>query len=440
MAACDEDVNMDQRFDVAVLGLGYVGLPAAVLLARSGLRVSGVDPSDFARERVENTQQSIPEPGLRIAINEVRDTGRLVVSAKPTAAAAYILAVPTPTNPDNTADISYVEQAAESICTVLDRGCLVVIESTVSPGTSERIAALIEARTGLCAGSDYALAHAPERVLPGNILYEIVNNDRIIGGITPTCAKRASELYARFVTGAIHTTDARTAEAVKLLENTYRDVNIALANEFALIASEIGVDAWEAIRLANFHPRVNVLRPGPGVGGHCLAVDPYFLSQCSSRSRLIPTARQVNDGMAAHVVELVSSLVGSLSGRRVALLGVSYKADVDDTRLSPSLSVARALVRAGACVRLTDPFAAEAEEFSESLQPLDEAVAGADCLVLLTPHSEYRSLVPEVIGATMERRCLVDAQGFLALGQWKRAGFTVRCLGVGSGVEESLPA
>src|ERR687886_318301 len=296
---------------ICLLGLGYIGLPTGSMFALAGRDVIGVDPSPRVQAALRAGRASIEEPELQTLVAAAINSGRLRIRTRPAPADAFIIAVPTPLDPlTRRADLTYVEQAARDIAPLLRRGNLVVLESTVPPGTTRDVLAPILAESGLEPGRDICLAHCPERVLPGRILLELVQNDRLAGGITPECADRAAELYGAFVKGGIMRTDATTAEMVKVMENTFRDVNVALANEFALVAERIGVDVWEAIRLANHPPRVNVLRPGPGVGGHCIAVDPWFLVGAAPEvTPLIRAARQVNDGMPEHVLARLAEIV-----------------------------------------------------------------------------------------------------------------------------------
>src|SRR3954453_15002940 len=329
---------------ICILGLGYIGLPTASMFAVAGQTVIGVDPSPRVRAALDSGRLPIEEPELETLVTAALQSGHLQVRAEPEPADAFIIAVPPPLNQASPrAALSFVERAARDIVPHLRRGNLVVLESTVPPGTTGGMFAPILAESGLVPGRDVCVAHCPERLLPGRILLELVQNDRLAGGLTPECAEKAATLYAAFVKGAIMRTSATMAEMVKVMENTYRDVNVALANEFALIAEHVGVDVWEAIRLANHHPRVNVLRPGPGVGGHCIAVDPWFLADAAPEAaRLIRTARQVNDGMPEHVLDRVAELVEPHAS--IALLGVTYKAEVDDVRESPALRVAELAV------------------------------------------------------------------------------------------------
>jgi len=275
------------------------------------------------------------------------------------------------------------------------------------------------------------VAHSPERVLPGRILQELVGNDRVVGGLTPAAAEATRNLYASFVQGTIFLTDATTAETVKLMENTYRDVNIALANEFALIAESLGVNTWEATEIANRHPRVNILQPGPGVGGHCIAVDPWFLVQAApGPSQLIAAARRLNDRMPQHVAERVQTALASIKKPVIAALGLAYKANVDDARESPSVSVIRWLQSAGYKVRSYDPFVQNAP-VTGAAASLDEAISDADCLLLLTNHRQFKSLVPAEIGKKMRHRNLIDTRRALSYDDWRGADFNVYLLGDG---------
>src|SRR6202158_761157 len=340
---------------ICLLGLGYIGLPTGSMFALAGKSVVGVDPSPRVQAALSSGLASIDEPELQTLVTAAINSRRLRAQTQPAAADAFIIAVPTPLDPvTNRADLTFVAQAARDIVPFLRRGNLVVLESTVPPGTTRDGLAPILAESGLVPGRDIFVAHCPERVLPGRILVELEQNDRLAGGLTPACADQAADLYQTFVKGAIMRTDATTAEMVKVMENTFRDVNVALANEFALIAERIGVDVWEAIRLANHHPRVNVLRPGPGVGGHCIAVDPWFLvAAAPEEARLIRTSREVNDAMPEHVLPRLAALVSPPAP--VALLGITYKAEVDDVRESPALRIAELAVARGFSARLCDP-------------------------------------------------------------------------------------
>src|ERR1700716_4265416 len=385
---------------ICLLGLGYIGLPTGSMFALAGKDVIGVDPSPRVQTAPSSGMASFAEPELQTLVTAAINSGRLRVQTRPEQADAFIIAVPTPLDPTtNRADLTFVQQAARDIVPFLRRGNLVVLESTVPPGTTRDVLAPILAQSGLQPGKDICVAHCPERVLPGRILVELEQNDRLAGGLTPASADRAAELYTAFVKGTIMRTDATTAEMVKVMENTFRDVNVALANEFALIAERIGVDVWEAIRLANHHPRVNVLRPGPGVGGHCIAVDPWFLVDAAPDvAHLIRTARQVNDAMPEHVVARLAALVSPPAP--VALLGVTYKAEVDDIRESPALRVAELAVEHGYDVRLCDPHVkAETPGLPAPLLPLEQALRDAEAVVLLVDHRAFQELDVDLVAA-----------------------------------------
>jgi UDP-N-acetyl-D-mannosaminuronic acid dehydrogenase len=413
---------------LCVLGLGYIGLPTASMFAVAGLSVVGVDPNPRVRAALEGGQLPIEEPELETLVKAALQSGHLRVRERPEPADAFIIAVPTPVQ-DQRADLSFVERAARDILPLLRSGNLVILESTVPPGTTRGFLAPILAESGLGPGRDICVAHCPERVLPGRILLELVENDRLAGGITPRCADRAADLYAAFVKGDIMRTDTTTAEMVKVMENTYRDVNVALANEFALIAEQVGVDVWEAIRLANLHPRVNVLRPGPGVGGHCIAVDPWFLVDAApNAARLIRAAREINDGMPQHVLDNLRQLVSPPAA--LALLGIAYKAEVDDVRESPALRVAELAVQRGYEVRLCDPhISADLPGLPAPLLPLEQAVRDVDVVAVLVDHRAFRELDIDLIAALVKRKQLYDARAALDHAAWRARGFRVSVLG-----------
>ena len=421
---------------VCVVGLGYVGLPMAVVLASRGFTVAGVDVDPQVRAELLQGRTSSGETGLAGLLRQAVESGRFAASPSPSEADAYIIAVPTPLSGegDGAADLSYVRAAARSVVPFLRPGSLVVLESTVPPGTTEQVLVPELERSGLAAGGGLLVAHVPERVLPGNVLSELVHNPRVIGGIDRPSAQAAALLYAGFIEGEIILTDARTAELVKLMENTYRDVNIALANEFALLAQELGVDVWRAIGIANQHPRVDILRPGPGVGGHCVPVDPWFLARASSYpAPLIRAARAVNDAMPQKVVELLEGLLSGIEAPAVALFGLAYKANTDDTRNSPALAVAQALRSRRWDVRPFDPHVRHTAELGPTLASALEAAAGADCLLVMTDHQAFQSLDAPALRGVMRTALVLDTRGVLDEAAWRAAGFEVRRLGVGPG-------
>lgn len=422
--------------NICVLGLGYIGLPTASTFATNGVHVIGVDVNPQVIETLRSGNPHIYEPGLRTLVQAALGSGNLVISDQPGPADAFIIAVPTPFYDDKRADLRFVVSAAESIVPCLRAGNLVVLESTSPPRTTLDIVAPILERSGLKAGADIHLAYSPERVLPGQILRELTENARVIGGVNRLSAEAGRDLYALFVRGEIIQTDATTAEMVKLMENTYRDVNIAIANEFARLAERFGVDAWEAIALANRHPRVSILNPGPGVGGHCISVDPWFLVEAApDLTPLIHTARKVNDSQPRHVVDLVQRALGlssreGLAGRRIAALGLAYKPDVDDFRESPAIEVVHLLAQAGAVVRAFDPYQTESHLLEiPSVASLPEALAGAELILLLVNHRPLRQLDPVQVARLTQARLVMDCANAWPTPDWSAAGFSLLRLG-----------
>lgn len=414
---------------VCVFGLGYIGLPTASMLATSGFDVLGVDIDPAVVATVNNGDIHIDEPGLHTVVRAAIQSGKLRAADKPAPCDAYILAVPTPLTGDKKPDMRHVRATAREIVPCLRPGALVILESTSPPGTCLELLAPILEESGLAAGRDFHLAHCPERVLPGHILREIISNDRVIGGFDTASAEAARDLYAAFVDGEIFLTDLTTAELVKLLENTYRDVNIALANETAIFCESLGVRYSEAARLANRHPRVNLHQAGPGVGGHCIPVDPWFLAdRFPFQSQLIRRARARNDGMPAHVAECTAELLTGIDQPKVAVLGLAYKGNVGDLRESPALAVVALLREAGITVAAHDPFV---KNSPVPLQPLADCLDGADCLLLLSGHEAYQSLDINDLGQRMRTRQLYDTLDTLDHAAWRAAGFRVRVLGTG---------
>lgn len=408
---------------VAVIGLGYVGLPMAAMLASYDWDVCGVDTSELVVETINSGRVHIEERGLDSLVHEATKSKRLVASLEVPRADFYVIAVPTPLSDEKTPVLDYVEAAVRAICPKLEPGACVIIESTSPVSTTERIAEIIaELRPDLTVpkfgeqkAGDIALAYCPERVLPGNIVCELVENDRVIGGMTPGCANRAKELYASFVEGECLITSARVAEMVKLVENSFRDVNIAFANELSVLADEFGVDVWDVIGLANRHPRVNILQPGPGVGGHCIAVDPWFLvSGAPNAARLIRTAREVNDFKASYTEQRIRALLQAVPGGTIALLGLAFKPNVDDFRESPALEIARNLAHTnGKQISIVEPYAAALPiSFDGSgarLADLDEGLANADIVVILVDHDVFKCLTQESLAGKL----VYDTRGML---------------------------
>jgi len=391
----------------SVLGLGYIGLPTAAVIARAGMRVHGVDVSQAVVDTINRGEIHIEEVDLDGLVQGVVQRGLLRAGTEIEPADVFVIAVPTPFHKDgqHTPDVSQVLAAAGSIAKVLKAGDTIILESTSPVGTTEQVRdALAAARPdlalpGMTHGTpDVAIAYCPERVLPGRILEELINNDRSIGGITPRCARKALAFYKRFVRGTCVTTDARSAEMTKLVENAYRDVNIAFANELSVVADAMGLDVWEVIRLANRHPRVNILSPGPGVGGHCIAVDPWFIvNGAPEQTPLIRTARGVNDNKIHHVIARASALVEANPHAQVACLGLAFKANIDDFRESPARLVAATLARRfGERIRIVEPYAVELpREFEGTgtrLIDVDSALEDCEVLVVLVDHDVFRSV------------------------------------------------
>ncbi|NPV84540.1 MAG: nucleotide sugar dehydrogenase [Anaerolineae bacterium] len=419
---------------ICVLGLGYIGLPTSSTFAAHGLFVVGVDCNDEVVNGLQNGRLHISEPGMDTALQDSLQSGRLIIRSQPETADAFIIAVPTPFYEDKKADLRAVISASESIVPYLQKGNLVILESTSPPRTTVDVVAPILERSGLKAGRDFYLAYSPERVLPGQILRELVENARVIGGVDRASAEKGRELYAVFVRGEIVLTDATTAEMVKLMENTYRDINIAIANEFSRLADRFDVDIWEAIEIANLHPRVKILQPGPGVGGHCIGVDPWFLVEAAPDiTPLIRTSREVNDAQPAFVVDqLARFMPQGLAGCRLAVLGLTYKANVNDFRESPALKIVRILQSKGVEVAGYDPYLPETGLAGiATYKSLPDAVRGADGIVLLVGHTEFRKLSPFDVAGWMRGRFVMDIAHILDRGAWQAAGLSVRVLSGG---------
>lgn len=411
---------------LCVIGMGYIGLPTASVFANHGLNVLGMDVNAEVISHLQAGEVHIFEPGLQKLFHQAIESGKLQVATKVSPADAFIIAVPTPFFEDKSADLRYVESAAESIVPHLRPGNLVILESTSPPLTTVNIVAPILEKSGLKAGQDFLLAYSPERVLPGRILEELVGNARVIGGVDRVSAEAGRDLYQIFVQGDIILTDATTAEMVKLMENTSRDINIAIANEFSRLAQKFGVDIWEAIGIANRHPRVEILRPGIGVGGHCISVDPWFLVEAAPETaRLVRTAREINDDQPAFVAELVQQAAGGLQGKTVAFLGLAFKPNVDDLRESPAVELAHDLQTQGAKVLAYEPFKPDAGlPGIDQVNTLAEALQNADLIVLAVAHDQFRDLNPAGIAKMTPAKLAFDGVNTWQKAQWEAAGFT----------------
>ena len=405
---------------ICVLGLGYVGLPTAALLANAGYKVTGVDTDKEKIEKLKKGILYIDEKEVKEIVQKSLNSNNFIVSTNIEEADIFIISVPTPVLVDNKKpDLSYVISAAEMIRKVMKKGNLIILESTVPPNTSKKILLPILNKSGLRAGNDYYLSHCPERAIPGNTIYELINNDRIIGGINKISCEKTKEIYSSFVKGKIYLTDITTAETVKLMENTYRDINIALANEFAKIAEKIGINVWKAIELANKHPRVNILKPGPGVGGHCIAVDPWFLVNNEVESKIIKLAREINDSMPEYIIHMVEEVIGEIKNPTITILGVAYKKNVGDTRNTPALKIIELAEKKGWNLKINDPLV---KNFKYPLLELEEALEDTDCVVIITDHDYYKSV-------DLSKYKVVDTRNI---------GIKARLLGDGTNINELL--
>jgi len=384
-------------------------LPTASILANKGYHVVGVDVRPDVVATINQGRIHIEEPDLDILVRSAVNSGQLKAVSEPQPADVFIICVPTPINPDHSPDLSYVEQAARAIKPHVQAGNLIILESTSPPRTTDDVVIPLSIPDGLTVGQDVFVAHCPERVLPGRILLEAVQNDRVVGGVTPACAERAKSFYRSFVAGEVLATTAVTAEVCKLVENSFRDVNIAFANELSILADKLNIDVWQLIKLANRHPRVNILNPGPGVGGHCISVDPWFLVHAMPETtRLIRTAREVNDAKPHFVVEHVTRLAKQFASPKIGCLGLTYKSDVDDLRESPSLEIVRELIQRNVGeVLACDPYVSPNRFKEFPLYELSDVLAQSNVLVLLTDHRQFHDLSPRILN----EKVVVDTRG-----------------------------
>lgn len=411
---------------VSVIGLGYIGLPTAAVIASRGIKVIGVEINQQAVDTINAGKIHIVEPDLDIVVKSVVSTGNLKATTKVEPADAFMIAVPTPFKHDSQAqycpDLSYIESAANAIAPVIKQGDLVILESTSPVGATEKLADwLKQARPDLSFPQDVGeqadinIAHCPERVLPGYVLQELVSNDRVIGGISPACSAKAMELYQTFVRGECIVTNARTAEMAKLTENSFRDVNIAFANELSTICDQLHINVWELIRLANRHPRVNILNPGPGVGGHCIAVDPWFIvNSCPEQAKLIKQARLVNDNKPYYVLEQITKAADEFKKPVIACLGLAFKADIDDLRESPAVQIVEELAqRQVGQVLAVEPNIAELPESMSNkgieFVSMAQALEQANVIVVLVDHKQFKAADK----AEFARKVVIDTRGLL---------------------------
>ncbi|MGE8206963.1 nucleotide sugar dehydrogenase [Heyndrickxia sp. NPDC080065] len=377
---------------LCTIGLGYIGLPTSIMFAKHNVKVVGVDIDPRVIDSLNKGTIHIEEPGLQESLNEVMEKGTFHASLEPEKADAFIVAVPTPNQQDlyKSCDLSFVISAVKRVIPFLEKGNVLIVESTIAPRSMDDFIKPLIEKAGFIVGEDIFLVHCPERVLPGQILHELVYNNRIVGGITPKCTEAGADVYRTFVQGEIIKTNAKTAEMSKLMENTYRDVNIALANELTKVCNELEISSLEVIEMANKHPRVQLHSPGPGVGGHCLAVDPYFIvSKSPETAKLIHLSRQINTSMPQYVVESINKLMKKTAGNIITLFGLTYKGNVDDIRESPAIEVLGLLKEQGNYeIRCYDPHV---------IHPLvekdiNEAVQDSNLIVVLTDHDEFKEL------------------------------------------------
>ncbi|MEO3879551.1 UDP-N-acetyl-D-mannosamine dehydrogenase [Rheinheimera fenheensis] len=405
---------------VSVIGLGYIGLPTAAVIASRGVEVLGVDVSEHAVNTINQGKIHIVEPDLDMLVQAAVTTGKLKASLTPEPAEAFMIAVPTPFTDNKSPDLSYIRAALENIAPVIAKGNLIVLESTSPVGTTDKISTWLgELRPDLVMPhqdpdkADVYIAHCPERVLPGRVLQELVSNDRIIGGITERCAQKAVSLYNLFVRGECLLTNARTAEMAKLTENSFRDVNIAFANELSMICDHLKINVWELIKLANRHPRVNILSPGPGVGGHCIAVDPWFIvDSAPEQAQIIRKAREINDSKPHYVINKIKQAADQFKKPVIACLGLAFKADIDDLRESPALDIAMSLLHDNVGdILLVEPnikqLPKKYAEHNARLTTLPQALERANVLVVLVDHKQFKTLHPVDVAT----KVVIDTRG-----------------------------
>ncbi len=398
---------MNNFSSICVIGLGYIGLPTASLLGTKGYNVIGVDVSKNVIDTINRGEIHIVEPDLDILVKSAVNSGNFRAAASPAEADVFIIAVPTPFNDNHQPDLSYVEQATRKISPFVKPGNLVILESTSPVGTTDGCVAKILEAEGHDIINDVFIAHCPERVLPGRILIELIQNDRIVGGTTEKATQVASKFYQEFVSGQVLETNAKTAELSKLTENSFRDVNIAFANELSIICEDEQIDVWELIKLANRHPRVDILQPGPGVGGHCIAVDPWFIiDRAGEKAKLIRAAREVNDSKPLWIIDKVLDKASKFKRPSIACLGLAFKANVDDLRESPALNIVRALKEKDvANLLVCEPNIKTHPEFE--IVDFQTAIKKADIVLILVDHKEFKSLS----SASLIEKMVIDTRG-----------------------------
>ncbi|PKP61721.1 UDP-N-acetyl-D-mannosamine dehydrogenase [Candidatus Atribacteria bacterium HGW-Atribacteria-1] len=413
---------------ICIIGLGYIGLPAAAMFASNGYKVVGVDINNKVIDALEKGEVIIEEPYLKNIVQQEVISGNITASKEPQEADVFIIAVPTPITKDKKADMSFVQKATEGITPYLKKGNIVVLESTSPTGTVKNLIVPILKESGLKIGEELYVGYCPERVLPGQILFELVNNNRIIGGINRKSAEKIKDLYQTFVKGEIYLTDTITAEMCKTVENAYRDVNIAFANELSKICENIGVDVWEVIKLCNKHPRVNIHLPGPGVGGHCLAVDPWFIVERNpALARIIKIAREINDNMPQFIFNKIENILKNIKGvKKVTILGITYKANIDDTRESPIINLIELLEKHNYKISVVDPYV---KEFRYKVENVAEAANNSDLLVLAVNHKDFKDLDFDLIAKNMQNKIILDTRNYFDKNIVESKGFKYYLLG-----------
>jgi len=402
--------------------MGYIGLPTACMFANNGFEVLGIDINDDIINKLQNGKLHIEEPELENIFLEAFNNKKLRVAKEVEKSDVYIIAVPTPINKENKANLDYVKSASEMMANYVNNDSLVILESTSPPGTTRNIVGnIIKKNTGLVAGKDYYLAFCPERVLPGKIIMELVNNDRVIGGINTKSAEYARDIYSSFVKGNIFLTDLETSEFVKLAENTYRDVNIAFANELSVICEKYGINVWDVIKFANMHPRVNILNPGPGVGGHCIAVDPWFiLENIDIADTLIEKSRNINNYRPIYIADRVKEILKDIKNPKVTIFGLSYKENVGDLRESPALKIIEELKKKEITVSAFDPLILNGKV---KLSSLEDSLKDSDLLLLFVGHDNFKDIDLNMIYRLMRNKNIFDTRNFYDAEVIKNAGF-----------------
>ncbi|QUH30140.1 nucleotide sugar dehydrogenase [Vallitalea guaymasensis] len=415
---------------ICVLGLGYIGLPTAAMFASNGFDIIGVDVNEKVVNALNKGEIIIEEPYLDVMVRDVVVSGKLKASVKPEVSDVYIIAVPTPINEDKTADMSYVISATRSIVPLVKKGDIIILESTSPPKTVEDIIVPILKESSLNVEEDLYIAHSPERVIPGKILFELVENNRIVGGIDEESALKVKKLYQSFVKGEIYTTNATTAEMCKLTENTFRDVNIALANELAMICEQMNINVWDVIKFSNKHPRVNLHQPGPGVGGHCIAVDPWFIvEKFPETAKMITLSRTINDSMPEYVFNKSRKILGTLKDKKVTILGITYKPDVDDMRESPIIELIELLEEvSGITISIHDPYV---QDFKYLEKDIYTACKDSDLVILGVNHKLFSDANMDRIYKDMKQANILDTRNFFDEKALVGIGFNYNLLGKG---------